>query len=118
MLLLTMSRLRTGSAPGIPRQMGQTLVFGGAWKSVGHEQNTLDLLLISTCTSMPITASYSIANSSGDRGAAHVETSVLLIKMCRPKQRLFFKRTGHQLQAHGQASLCQAAGNRHSGQRG
>src|SRR5678816_2438767 len=51
-------RLRTGSAPGNPRQTGQTLVFGGAPKPVGHPQKILVRVASCTCTSRPITGSY------------------------------------------------------------
>jgi hypothetical protein len=35
----TTFRFSTGKAPGIPRQTGQTWVFGGAPKRVEQEQN-------------------------------------------------------------------------------
>ena len=54
----TASRLRTGSAPGNPRQTGQTLVFGGAPKPVGHPQKILVRVASWQCTSRPITGSY------------------------------------------------------------
>ena len=37
----TASRFSTGSAPGRPRQTGQTLVLGGAPKLVGQPQKIL-----------------------------------------------------------------------------
>lgn len=49
--------LRTGSAPGIPRQTGQTLVFGGAPKRVEQEQKILVAVSRWTWTSSPITGS-------------------------------------------------------------
>src|SRR5512140_169464 len=51
-------RLRTGRAPGRPRQTGQTLVFGGAPKLVGQPQKILVRVASWTCTSRPITGSY------------------------------------------------------------
>jgi len=52
----------TGSTPGMPRHMGQTFVFGGAWNRVLQLQNILDAVFSSTWTSIPITASYSISS--------------------------------------------------------
>src|SRR5215469_18405336 len=49
--------LRTGSAPGIPRQTGQTLVFGGVPNLVEQEQKILVAVRSWTCTSSPITGS-------------------------------------------------------------
>src|SRR5262249_60591369 len=48
----------TGSAPGIPRHTGQTLVFGGAPNPVGHPQKIFVAVANWACTSSPITASY------------------------------------------------------------
>src|ERR1700694_3751018 len=50
--------LRTGSAPGIPRQTGQTLVLGSEPKTLGQAQKILVLVRSWTCTSRPITVSY------------------------------------------------------------
>jgi hypothetical protein len=47
-----------GSAPGRPRQTGQTWVFGGAPKSVAQPQNIFDAVPSSTWVSSPITGSY------------------------------------------------------------
>ena len=49
--------LTTGSAPGRPRQTGQTLVFGSPPNTAGQPQNILDAVLSSTWTSRPITGS-------------------------------------------------------------
>src|SRR5204863_5442001 len=54
------SSLATGSTPGMPRQTGQTWVFGGAPNSLAQPHHILDLVLSWTCVSSPITASYSI----------------------------------------------------------
>ncbi len=48
---------RTGRAPGIPRQTGQTLVLGGAPKRVEHEQKIFVAVRRWTWTSSPITGS-------------------------------------------------------------
>jgi hypothetical protein len=61
----TAVRFRTGSAPGIPRQMGHTLVFGGAPKLVGHPQKILVRVASWTCTSSPMTGSYLAMRSAG-----------------------------------------------------
>src|SRR5579863_9094162 len=49
--------LSTGRAPGIPRQTGQTLVFGGAPNRVEQEQKILVAVRSCTCTSRPMTGS-------------------------------------------------------------
>ena len=49
--------LRTGSAPGIPRQTGQTFEFGGAPKRVEQEQKILVAVSSWTWTSRPMTGS-------------------------------------------------------------
>src|SRR5271157_1633907 len=54
----TAFRLSTGSAPGIPRQTGQTLVLGGAPNRVEQEQKILVAVRSWTCTSSPMTGSY------------------------------------------------------------
>src|SRR5438270_6019987 len=50
--------LSTGSAPGKPRQTGQTLVLGGAPNWVEQPQKILLWVSSCTCTSSPITGSY------------------------------------------------------------
>ncbi len=55
----------TGSAPGIPRQTGQTFVFGGAPKRVEQEQKILVAVSSWTWTSSPMTGS--ILRVGGDR---------------------------------------------------
>jgi hypothetical protein len=55
----TARRLITGSAPGSPRQTGQTWLFGRAPSyAVEHEQNIFDAVRSWQCTSTPMTASY------------------------------------------------------------
>ncbi len=61
----TASRLNTGSAPGSPRQTGQTLVFGGAPKLVGQPQKILVRVASWQWTSRPMTGSYFAMSSGG-----------------------------------------------------
>ena len=49
--------LTTGRAPGNPRQIGQTCVFGSAPNTVAQPQNILETVLSSMWTSRPITGS-------------------------------------------------------------
>src|SRR5438552_921523 len=50
--------LSTGSAPGNPKQTGQTLVLGGAPNCVEQPQKILVWVSSCTCTSRPMTGSY------------------------------------------------------------
>src|SRR5580692_10519195 len=61
----TARRLRTGSAPGRPRQTGQTLVLGGAPNLLAQPQKALVSVRSWTWTSRPMTASY-LARTSGE----------------------------------------------------
>ena len=61
----TARRFRTGSAPGRPRQTGQTLVFGGAPKRLAQPQKALVSVRSWTWTSSPMTGSY-LARISGE----------------------------------------------------
>src|ERR1700685_4673049 len=54
----TALRFNTGKAPGMPRQTGQTLVFGGSPKRVEQEQKIFDAVSSWTWTSSPMTGSY------------------------------------------------------------
>src|SRR5262249_25638195 len=69
----TALRFKTGSAPGRPRQTGQTFVFGGSPKRVEQEQKILLLVSNWTCTSSPMTGSYFA------RAAARLSTDVAMI---------------------------------------
>src|SRR4051812_7058251 len=60
------ARLATGSAPGRPRQTGQTWVLGSAPNAVGQPQNILVLVPSSTCVSRPMTGSNRVTASSYD----------------------------------------------------
>lgn len=53
----TPALLTTGSAPGRPRQVGQTWLLASAPSSVEQPQNILVLVPSSTWTSRPITGS-------------------------------------------------------------
>ncbi len=57
----TARRLMTGSVPGMPRQTGQTRVFGSsgspAGADVGQPQNIFDSVRSWACTSMPMIVS-------------------------------------------------------------
>src|SRR5277367_5966555 len=61
----TARELRTGKAPGRPRQTGQTLVFGGAPKRLAHPQKALVSVRSWTWTSSPMTGSYLARMSAG-----------------------------------------------------
>src|SRR6185312_8988125 len=74
----TACRLRTGRAPGNPRQTGQTLVLGGAPKLVGQPQKILVRVASWTCTSRPITGSYR-AIASGDTADVMLDAMRLII---------------------------------------
>src|SRR6266487_2259111 len=54
----TACRFSTGSAPGIPRHTGHTLLLGSEPKTLGQPQKILLLVSSCTCTSRPITVSY------------------------------------------------------------
>jgi hypothetical protein len=60
----TATRLSTGSAPGNPRQVGQTWVLGGAPNTVAQPQNIFVAVDSSTCTSSPSTGSKCSSTSS------------------------------------------------------
>jgi hypothetical protein len=55
------SSFGTGSTPGIPRQTGQTFVFGGEPYWLAQPHHIFDFVLSWTWVSSPMTASYSIA---------------------------------------------------------
>src|SRR5689334_5097838 len=58
----------------MPRQMGQTLVLGGAPKELAQPHHILDLVLSWTCVSSPMTASYSISRGDFNHGWARMNT--------------------------------------------
>ena len=60
----TATSLSTGSAPGSPRQVGQTWLLGGAPNVVEQPQNIFEAVPSSTCTSSPITGSKAATASS------------------------------------------------------
>src|SRR5262245_38557907 len=60
----TAALLVTGSAPGRPRQTGQTCVFGGAPKAVLQPQNIFEAVRRCAWISRPMTASYEVTGRS------------------------------------------------------
>src|ERR1700727_2865501 len=60
--------LSAGSAPGMPRQIGQTLVFGGSPKCVEQPQKILVAVSNWTWTSSPMTGSYLERAATGASG--------------------------------------------------
>jgi len=50
----TASIFKTGSAPGSPKQTGQTFLFASSPNDVGQEQNILVFVFNWICTSKPI----------------------------------------------------------------
>src|SRR5882757_7109612 len=60
----TAFRFSTGNAPGMPRQTGQTFVFGGSPKRVEQEQKIFEAVSSCTWTSSPMTGSYFARTSS------------------------------------------------------
>src|SRR6266581_1402679 len=83
----TACRLSTGSAPGSPRQTGQTFVLGGAPKLVGQPQKIFVRVASWTCTSKPITGSYR-AIASGGAKITLDDMAPLYGWSCRPKSLL------------------------------
>src|ERR1035438_7330793 len=75
----TASRLSTGSAPGRPRQTGQTLVLGDAPKLVGQPQKILVAVASWTCTSSPMTASKRAMASGLARSRAGVDIFLIIV---------------------------------------
>src|SRR5207248_1373834 len=69
-------RFITGSAPGYPRQTGQTLVFGAAPKAVGQAQKIFVAVSSRAWTSRPMTASHDTAGGYNS-SSAHVALDVV-----------------------------------------
>ena len=63
----TACRLKTGKAPGKPKQTGQTLVFGDDPKLTGQLQKIFVFVPSWTCISNPITAPYLALTSSATK---------------------------------------------------
>src|SRR5205814_3587479 len=72
----TVFLLRTGSAPGSPRQTGQTFVFGGAPNAVEQPQKIFDAVSNCTWTSSPMTGSYLASSSGGMRVAVAIDAII------------------------------------------
>ncbi len=71
----TARRLITGSVPGMPRQIGQVWLLGGAPNVVAQPQNILERVASWACTSSPMTVSYVVRG-----GGAHARLG------CRARQ--------------------------------
>ncbi len=76
MAISTTRLLRTGRAPGRPRQTGQVLELGASPKRVEQPQKIFVLVFSWTWTSRPMTGSY-LATSSGVRDIASVAERVM-----------------------------------------
>ena len=72
----TATRFSTGSAPGRPRQTGQTLLLGCAPKLVGQPQKIFVAVASCTCTSRPITGSY-LAICSGPARSTNTDDMLI-----------------------------------------
>ena len=66
----------TGSAPGRPRQTGQTLVFGGSPNCVEQPQKILVVVSSWTWTSSPITGSYLDCGATGASGVVAISSII------------------------------------------
>src|SRR5579872_1519451 len=75
----TARRLSTGSAPGSPRQTGQTFVFGDAPKLVGQPQKIFVAVASWTWTSSPITGSYFAIASGVARSMKLVDIVFIIV---------------------------------------
>src|SRR5277367_517 len=83
----TARRFNTGSAPGSPRQVGQTCVFGSPPYRFTHPQKAFDSVSSCTWTSSPITGWY-FARTSGESRVAVDIISLILPSRARPVRRL------------------------------
>jgi hypothetical protein len=65
----TAALLMTGKVPGMPQQTSQTDELGGAVvvSTTAHEQNILERVASSTCTSKPMSALYLILTTDKHR---------------------------------------------------
>src|SRR5205823_14122260 len=97
----TAPRFSAGSAPGSPRQTGQTCVLGGAPNCVEQPQKIFDRVRSWAWTSRPMTGSKSATGMSaalqrrGQRGVGRLGGAG------DAEQRLFVERSADQLQADG-----------------
>ena len=112
----------TGREPGIPVHTGQVWALGLPPKAVEQPQKILVRVASSTCTSRPMTVSYSIDLSSLSN-LRILFTGVIKQLFCRLftgvsscQQLLFLKTVPHKLQANGQPPGAAAAGKADSGQ--
>src|SRR5215213_4944693 len=81
----------TGSAPGRPRQTGQTWVFGAAPSyAVEQPQNIFDAVLSWAWTSIPMTGSYRSRTSERAAGAVMVAIAAVSHTASGPRPRRRF----------------------------
>src|SRR5215472_3871362 len=112
----TTRRFSTGRTPGIPRQTGQTLVFGGVPKAAEQAQKIFDRVSSSACTSRPITASrpscvHVIGRSwdgSWERGPP-MPVGRLLVRGADPENGGLVEGLADHLESDGQAGGIDAA---------
>src|SRR5271154_4550561 len=83
----TARRFNTGSAPGSPRQVGQTCVFGSPPYWFTQPQKAFDSVSSCTWTSSPITGWY-LARTSGERAVAVDIFSLILASRDRRRRGL------------------------------
>src|SRR6266849_1859137 len=74
----TALRSSTGSAPGMPRHTGQTLVFGGEPNRVEHEKKIFAAVSSWTCTSKPMTGSYLAAAATEASKEVDISDQVII----------------------------------------
>ncbi len=110
------SRFITGRAPGSPRTTGSVRVLGSFPKPVPVRVNILDLVSSWTCTSRPMTASYSMPLTQ--LGGPPSELMLAVVGVRNGQQMAFLKGLADQLETDGQARLGKAAGDRYAGQAG
>src|SRR3954471_21449714 len=96
---LSASSFATGNTPGMPRQIGQTFVFGAAPNSFAHPHHIFERVLSCTCVSRPMTASYSMSKLPAADGRAFLMPRRRLLVSVREFQNRFFaKRLAQELQ--------------------
>src|SRR5437763_1013174 len=109
MAMSTTARFRAGSAPGRPRQTGQTCVLGGAPKTVGQPQKIFERVRSCAWTSSPMTGSNS-ATGHQRRQLVH-EARARFDRMGEAEERLLVERLADELQADRQSAVIESAGH-------
>src|SRR5260370_41742690 len=95
----TAALLITGSVPGKPRQISQTLEFGGSPSfPMAHPQNILLMVVGCTCTSMPMTTSQ----PSRKRRDLRPDPARDLVRARHAQRDVLAPLRREHLQAHGQ----------------